>query len=69
MQSPPAEWAVLVGSLAAIDYLRSRGEADGDTASEVLRGYVYRHRLGPIVFSLVLFGGAELLRRHIIRGQ
>ena len=67
MQSPPAEWTILIGSLAALDYVRSRGEADHDTLSEVVRNAVYRHDAGPLLFTVALFGGAELLRRHILK--
>lgn len=37
MQSPPAEWVLGIGYLAVLDYLRARGEADGNTLSECTR--------------------------------
>ena len=67
MQSPPLEWAALIGSLAAIDYLRSRGDADQDTLSEVVRGVVRRHPRGDLIFGIGLFAAAEAFRRHIVR--
>ena len=67
MQSPPVEWVMGIGYLAAIDYIRSRGEADGDTLSEVTRNFVRRHPRGDVLFTVGLFGGAEILRRHILR--
>lgn len=67
MQSPPVEWVLGIGYLATLDYLRSRGEADGDTLSEVTRSFVRRHPAGDAVFTIALFGGAEVLRRHILK--
>jgi hypothetical protein len=66
MQSPPVEWVVGIGYLAAIDYIRSRGEADGDTLSEVVRTFVRRHPSGDALFTVAVFAGAEILRRHIL---
>lgn len=37
MQSPPIEWTLGIGYLAALDYLRNHGEPDGDTLTEVIR--------------------------------
>lgn len=67
MQSPPVEWVAGIGYLAFIDYIRSRGEADGDTLSECTRAIVRAHPLGPALFTGALFAGAELLRRHILK--
>jgi hypothetical protein len=67
MQSPPVEWTLGIGYLALLDYLRARGEADDDTLSEVVRNLVRRHPAGDVAFTVVLFAGAELLRRHILR--
>lgn len=67
MQSPPVEWTIGIGYLALLDYLRSRGEADDDTLSECVRNAVRRHPRGDVAFTVALFVGAELLRRHILR--
>ena len=67
MQSPPLEWTLGIAYLAAIDYIRSRGEADGDTLSEVARNFVRRHPRGDLLFGVGLYVGAEALRRHIVR--
>lgn len=67
MQSPPAEWALGIGYLAVLDYVRSRGDADGDTLSEVVRGYVDRHPAGRPAFAAALTTGSLILYRHICR--
>lgn len=67
MHSPSAEWSLAIGHLAVLDYLRSRGDADNDTASEVLRDWTMRHPAGPAVFSAVWFGFALWFWRHILR--
>lgn len=67
MQSPPAEWALGIGYLAVLDYLRSRGDADGDTLSEVVRDATARHPAGFAVFTVVYAAGAYGLWRHIVR--
>lgn len=67
MQSPPLEWSLFVAHIAVLDYLRSRGDADHDTASEVARNLIYRHPRGKAVGTVVYIGGAALLYRHIFR--
>lgn len=67
MHSPPIEWTVLIGSLAAIDYVRARGEADADTLSEVVRDVVQRHPHGHRIFAVGLTVGGVSLYRHICR--
>lgn len=67
MQSPPAEWAIAIGHLAVLDYMRSRGDADHDTLSEVTRGLVERHPRGELIFTAALAGGALWFHRHIVR--
>lgn len=67
MQSPPIEWVLGIGYLGLLDYIRARGDADGDTLSEVTRDFVRRHPSGDVVFTLAVFAGAELLRRHILK--
>ena len=67
MQSPPAEWALGIGYLAVLDYLRSRGDADGDTLSECVRDNIARHPAGYAVFTIGYAAGAFVLWRHIVR--
>lgn len=63
MQSPRAEYLLMGAGFAAFDYLRARGEADGDTLSEVTRDLVARHRHGPALFLL----GLGWFAVHILR--
>lgn len=37
MQSPRIEWALGIGYLAVLDYVRNQGEPDSDTLTEVIR--------------------------------
>lgn len=67
MQSPSLEWCLAFGYLGALDYLRSRGDADSDTLSEVCRDAIYRHRRGKAVGTAAYGLGAVLLYRHIFR--
>lgn len=67
MQSPPIEWTLFVGNLAVVDYLRSRGEADHDTFSEVIRNGVEKVPYGEELFTVAVALGALWFRRHIIR--
>lgn len=48
MQSPPLEWTLAIANLAALDYLRARGDADADTLSECVRPWAERH---PVAFT------------------
>lgn len=66
MQSAPTEWLLFGAHLIALDVIRARGEADHDTASEVVRALVARHRLGPAIFTTALAGGALWFHRHIL---
>jgi hypothetical protein len=67
MQSPPVEWTLGIGYLALLDYLRSRGDADGDTLSEVVRDAMRKHPQGERIFTAGLIVGAFALREHIIQ--
>lgn len=67
MQSPPLEWTLFAAHFAALDYLRARGEADHDTASEVIRGYVERHPAGRPLFAVGLTVAAVGFYKHICR--
>lgn len=66
MHSPPVEWTLAVGHLAVLDYLRSRGEADADTLSEVVRNAVARIPHGELVLAAALAGGSIWFYRHIV---
>jgi hypothetical protein len=66
MQSPRAEYLLFGAGFAAFDYMRARGEADGDTLSEVTRDLVARHPHGPAIFTVLLFGACAGFRRHIL---
>lgn len=67
MQSPPAEYLLFGAGFAAFDYLRARGEADGDTLSEVTRDLVARHPQGPAIFLLILAASSAGFAVHILR--
>lgn len=60
-------WLGVFAVGSALDYACSIGEADGDTLSECTRDFVRRHPLGDAAFTVSLFGGAEVLRRHILK--
>lgn len=66
MQSAPTEWAMFGAHFLALDYLRARGDADFDTASECLRALVARHRFGPAIFTVGLIGGCAWFHQHIL---
>lgn len=66
MQSPPIEWALGIGYLAALDIIRDRGEADGDTISECLREVVAKSPRGELVLALGLVAGSAWFYRHIV---
>lgn len=67
MKSPAIEWSLGIGYLAALDYLRARGEADSDTLSEVCRDLVARHPLGHHALALALAAGSIAFHRHIVQ--
>lgn len=67
MQSPPIELVLDVVHLGARNLIRDVGEADEDTISEITRGLVRRLPHGELIFTVVLFAGAELFRRHILK--
>lgn len=66
MKSPPAEWALGIGYLAAIDIIRAHGEADSDTLSECIRDVVARHPHGQRFLAVALLAGAVTFFRHIV---
>lgn len=65
MKSPGAEWVLGIGYLAAIDYIRARGEADDDTLSEVIRGHVAKHPHGERLFAAALLTSGIWFHHHI----
>ena len=65
MQSPRVEWVLGIGYLAAVDLIRARGEADGDTLSECTRDLIERHPAGRAAFTLGYIVGAVALWRHL----
>jgi hypothetical protein len=67
MQSPSAEWVLGLSYLGVLDYMRARGEADGDTLSEVTRDLIYRHPLGRVAFTIIYAAGAVALHRHLVK--
>lgn len=70
MQSPPLELVLDVGHITARNLLRCTGEADEDTISEITRGIVDRlGPAGPLLFTGVLYVGAEVFRRHILKDR
>lgn len=67
MQSPRVEWTLGIGYLAVVDYVRARGDADGDTLSECVRDLIDAHPHGRIMFTTAYLAGAIALWRHICR--
>lgn len=67
MQSPRAEWTLAIGHLAVLDYLRSRGDADSDTLSEVVREAISRHPSGRAIFAAGYAVGSVVLYRHLTK--
>ncbi len=67
MQSPALEAGLDIAHLAVRNLLRAQGPPDFDTFSEVNRELVRRlGKFGPLIFTIGLFGGAEIYRRHIL---
>lgn len=70
MHSPPIEWALGIGYLGVIDYLRDRGEPDGDTLSEVLRAaFNVQRPEGRLALAAAITGGGVLLYRHLAKPE
>lgn len=68
MQSPPMEWALGIGYLAVVDYIRDQGEPDGDTLSECVRhAFKIDTPNGRLAFTVALSAGALILHRHIVK--
>lgn len=72
MQSPPLEWAAIVGgpilTAGVVDYLRDRGEPDGDTLTEVLRGVFHVDRpAGRATLAGAITAGGVVLYRHLCK--
>lgn len=66
MQSPPIEWTLAGGYIAALNLLRNQGEADNDTISETIRNVVEKIPHGEAWFTLGLIAAGIGFRRHII---
>ena len=68
MQSPPIEWALMVAHYGVVDYLRDRGEPDGDTATECLRVLFRVHTPhGRAALATAITGGGLVLYRHLTK--
>lgn len=68
MQSPRIEWALMAAHFGVVDYLRDRGEPDGDTASECIRNIFAVHTPGGrAAFTLTLALGSGMFWRHIVK--
>jgi hypothetical protein len=68
MKSPPLEWTLHIAFPLLVDYIRDRGEPDGDTLSEVIREAFRVHTpTGRAAWRVCLYGGARLLDRHICK--
>jgi hypothetical protein len=60
-------WPALIGSLALLDWLCSRGEPDGDTVSELIREtFATDTPAGRYAFTGTIAAGAYWLHRHIL---
>lgn len=69
-QSAPTEWAMFAAHFLALDYLRARGEADHDTASECIRSAFRVHTpRGRLAFTATLAAGAVGFWVHICKEQ
>lgn len=68
MHSPPAEWVLGIGHLAILDYLRDRGEPDGDTLTEVVRSlFATETPRGRALLAGTMTAGGVLLYRHFVK--
>jgi hypothetical protein len=62
------EWSLHVAHFAVLDYLRDRGEPDGDTASEVLRVIFRTHDpRGRAALAAAIAAGGVVLHRHLCK--
>lgn len=62
-------WLGVHGSWLALDYALARGEANGDTFSEVVRDRIPDTPVGKAAFATCLYGGATWFYRHIVNGS
>jgi hypothetical protein len=70
MHSPPVEWALGIGYLAVVDWLRDRGEPDGDTLSEVLRAaFSVDQPRGRLALAATLAAGGLVAYRHLTKPE
>lgn len=70
MHSPPVEWTLGIGHLVMLDMLRDHGEPDGDTLTEVIRGWFHVDTPeGRARLALSIAGGGVLLYRHLVKPE
>lgn len=70
MQSPRAEWVLFGIHFAVLDYLRNRGEPDGDTVTEVVRVVFHVDRpAGRFALAGALTGAGIGLYRHFTKPE
>lgn len=70
MHSPPMEWALGIGYLGVVDWLRDRGEPDGDTLSEVLREiFQVDTPEGRARLAVAIAAGGVILYRHLAKPE
>lgn len=70
MHSPPVEWALGIGHLVALDYLRDRGEPDNDTLTECLRELLRTDTPeGRAVTAVCVALGGYVFYRHLIKPE
>lgn len=68
MHSPKIEWTAFAAHLILVDYVRDRGEPDGDTASEVLRAAFRVERPeGRAALAAAITIGAVGLYAHLTK--
>jgi hypothetical protein len=62
------EWALGIGHLAVLDWVRDRGEPDEDTLSEVLRaGFHVDRPEGRAALAVTIAAGGAVLYRHLTK--
>lgn len=68
MQSPRIEWTLGVAYLAVLDYVRNRGEPDGDTLTEVIReAFDTDQASGRRRLAATIAAGGVVLYRHLTK--
>lgn len=68
MKSPPLEWTLHIAFPLLVDYIRDRGEPDGDTLTEVIRDAFRVHTpAGRAAVTVAIAAGAVAFRQHICK--